>query len=127
MEQRSRSFDVGEQHRHETRRERNRLVRAASGELALGLELTGDETDRHDPEAFGGFEKPGAGTVPRLVVLEVHPAEAGEGVADVGGVVDRQPALPTRVDVGEGAVGKPPALRGVELGHGSNCKWASVV
>ena len=32
--------------------------------------------------------------------------EARQGVADVRGVVDREPPLPLRVDVGEGAVGQ---------------------
>ncbi len=50
-------------------------------------------------------------------VLERHLLEAGEGVADVRGIVDREPSLPLRVDVREGAVGQVSAVGRVELRH----------
>lgn len=71
------------------------------------------------PCFFGGPEEPLAGTFPRGVVLEVDLIEPGQGVANVRDVVDRQPAAPLGIDVGERAVGKPRAGDGVERWHGS--------
>src|SRR5437764_171608 len=53
------------------------------------------------------------------VVLEVDLVEPGEGVSHVRDVVDRQPAAPLRVDVGERAVGEARASGGTERWHGS--------
>ena len=74
---------------------------AAATQLAFGLQLTGDEADGHDAEALGRLEQAGASLVPGLFVLEDDLVEAGEGVTDVGGVVDRQPPATMPVDVGE--------------------------
>ena len=63
-------------------------------ELTFGLQLTGDEPDRHDPVLLGGVQQPLAGALPGALVLEPDLTEASEGVADMGLVVDRQPPSP---------------------------------
>ena len=90
---------------------------AAPAALALRLELTGDEADRDDAEAFGRSEQSRAGLLARLLVLELDLVEAGEGVADVGGVVDRQAPAALGVDVGEGARRQLGSIRRLESGH----------
>ena len=55
--------------------------------------------------------------LPGRVVLELDLAEAGEGVADVGGVVDRQAPPTLGVDVGEGPIGQAGTLARLEAGH----------
>ena len=83
------------------------------------LQLAGDEADRHDAEALGRLQQPLAGALAGGVVLEPHLPEAGQRVADVGRIVDRQAAaIPSSIDVGEGAVGQSGALGRVQAGHG---------
>ena len=90
---------------------------AAAAELALGLQLAGDEPDRNDAEALGRLQQTGAGLLPGRLVLEHDLVEAGQGVADVGGVVDRQPPAAACVDVGEGGGRQLGAIGGLEPGH----------
>ena len=90
-----RPLDVGHQQRDEPRRQGG-IVAAARC-----LQLAGDEPDRHDAEALGSLEQPLARPLAGRVVLERDLPEAGEGVADVGGVVDRQAPSAMGVDVGE--------------------------
>ena len=104
MQQARRSLDVGEQHRHEASRQMDRF--AAPSELTFGLQLTGDEPDGDDAESLGRLQQPASSEVSRRLVLENDLVEAGESIADVGRVVDRQPSPPTAVDVREGAGGK---------------------
>ena len=54
MEQPRRSLDIGEQQRHEAGRQVLRL--ALPAELALGLQLAGDEPDGDDAESLGRLE-----------------------------------------------------------------------
>ena len=115
VEQLGRSLDVGEQHRHEARRQVHRF--AAPAELALGLQLAGDEADGHDAEALGRLEQPGPRLLPGVFVLEHDLVETGEGVADMGGVVDRQPLAAPLIDVGEGARRKLGPIGGLEPCH----------
>ena len=56
------------------------MARPAPADLPLGLELTGDEPDGHDPVPLGGVEQAGARPVPRRFVFELHLAEAGEAL-----------------------------------------------
>ena len=83
----------------------------------LGLQLAFDEPDGHDPVALGRVEQPDAGALPSVLVLELDLTESGEGVAHVGGVVNRQPPLTAGVDVGEGGVRELGAIHRVERGH----------
>ena len=115
VDQLRRSLDVGEQHGHEARRQVARLGPAA--ELALGLQLAGDEPDRNDAEALGRLQQTGAGLLACRLVLEHDLVEAGQGVADVGGVVDRQTPAAARVDVGEGGGRQLGAIGRLEPGH----------
>jgi hypothetical protein len=62
-------------------------------------------------------QEPLARAVARGVVLERDAAEACEGVADVRGVVDRQPSASFAVDVGERSIGEVRSLAGGELCH----------
>ncbi len=117
MDQGGGTLDVGEQHRHEAVRELHRFSGDRLTELALGLQLTGDETDRHDPVLLGRVQQPLAGALPGALVLEPDLTEPGEGIADVGLVVDRQPPAAAGVDVGERAVRKVGSLRRIESGH----------
>ncbi len=71
----------------------------------------------HDAVLLRRGEQLLAGALAGRLVLERHLLEAGEGVADVRLVVDREPPLPLRVDVGEGAVGQVSPLGRVELRH----------
>ncbi len=115
MEQLRRTFDVGEQHRHEARRQVHRF--AAPAELALGLQLAGDEPDGHDAEALGRLQQTRPGPLPGRFILEDDLVEAGKGVADVGGIVDRQPLAAALVDVGEGGGRQLGTVGGVEPWH----------
>jgi hypothetical protein len=116
VQQRRRALHVGEQHGDETRRQVRRV--APPAELALRLELAGDEADRDDAEALGRPEQTRAGLLARLLVIELDLVEAGEGVADVGGVVDRQATTALRVDIGEGVRRQLGSIRRLESGHG---------
>jgi hypothetical protein len=106
-QQRRRALDVAEQERDPARRQ-----------PGLRLELRVDEADRHDAVPLGRAQQPAARAVAGRVVLEGDLVEPGEGVADVRRVVDREAPPALRVDVREGAVGKPRALLGAERGHG---------
>ena len=86
-------------------------------ELTLGLQLAGDEPDGDDAETLGGLQQPGAGLLPGRFVLERHLVEAGQRIAHVGGVVDRQAAPPAGIDVGEGGRRQLGAIGGPELWH----------
>ena len=119
MDQRGGALDVGHEHRDEPRGQRA-LAGPPAAEGAFGLQLAGDEPDRHDLVLLGRLQQPGPGPVPGRLVLERDLAEAGQRVADVGGVVDRQPSPSTRVDVGERPVGQAGALRRTEAGHGED-------
>src|SRR5262249_28884488 len=83
----------------------------------LGLQLAGDESDRHDPELLGCVEQPAARLLPFGIRLEDNLAEPGERILDCCLVVDRQPAAPARVDIREGSVGKARALFRAEARH----------
>jgi hypothetical protein len=61
-DQRRRFLDVGEQHRHEARRQTDRFV-APAPQVALRPQLVGDEPDGHDRELLGRVELPLARTV----------------------------------------------------------------
>jgi hypothetical protein len=106
VDQRRRSLDVGEKHRDEARRREDRFVSPAL-EVTLGLQLVGDEPDGHDLELPRGDEESLTRPVTGGFVLERDLVQAGERVADVVGIVDREPTAPAGIDVGEGAVGKP--------------------
>ena len=67
--------------------------RAEFTELALRLQLTGDEPDRHDPVLLGCVQQSFAGALARPFVFEVDLAEASKGVADVGLVVNRSAGI----------------------------------
>ena len=93
MQQLGRTLDVDQ-------RERDLPTR----QLLLRPELGAHETKGHDAELLGGPEESHPGLVTSRVVLEADAAEAGQRVAHVGLVVDRQHAVAPGVDVGEGAV-----------------------
>ena len=115
MEQSRRSLDVGEQQRHEAGRQV--LRRGLASELALGLQLSGDEPHGDDSESLGSLEQPGPRLLPGRLVFEHDLVEASQGVAHVAGVVDRQPAPATPVDIGEGAVRQPGSIGRLEPCH----------
>ena len=71
---------------------------------ALRLQLAGHEADRYDAVLLRRSEQPGAGPIARHFVFETDLVEASKRVADVGLVVDRQPAGATRIDIREGAI-----------------------
>ena len=81
-----RPLDVGHEHRDEAARE----LGGQDGCPLGHLELVGDEPDRHDPIPPGCVEQARPGSLPSGVVLEPDLAEPGQGVADVGLVVDRE-------------------------------------
>ena len=115
VEQPRRSLDIGEQQRHEAGREV--LRRPLASELALGLQLAGDEPHGDDAVSLGRLEQPGPRLLAGRLVLEHDLAEAGQGVAHVAGIVDRQPAPAAPVDIGEGAVRQPGSIGGFEPCH----------
>ena len=84
------------------------------------LELRGDETDGHDLVLLGCVEQPCAGTVTGLLVLELHLAKPGQGVADMSRVVNGEPSPAARIDVGERTVGQAGSLPRIEAGHGAD-------
>ena len=86
-------------------------------EPSLGPELAGDEPDRHDPVLLGRVQQTLSGPLPGGVVLESHLVEPGQGVPNVRLVVDGQPAVPFRVDVGEGAIWKTRPVTVAEPSH----------
>ncbi len=98
--QRGGALDVGHQHRHEPARQ---LVARTPPPLT-GIDLAGDETDRHDAVALCSPQQPRARTVTRRVVFELDLAEPGQRVADVRRVVDREPPVALRIDVGERSI-----------------------
>src|SRR5712691_2054429 len=114
-----RVLDVGEQEGHEAGWQRAHLARASLGlpTDADILELAGDEAHRHDPVLLGGLQQPRARPISGRFVLEGSLVEARECVADVGLVVDRQPAAPARIDVCEGTVGQAGTRLRIEIGH----------
>ena len=83
----------------------------------FGLQLAGDEPDRDDLELLGRVQQPHAGPLAGRLVFEGDLAEADQRIADVGGVVDRQPSPAMRVDVGERTVGKAGSFLRIEAGH----------
>src|SRR5215475_7121038 len=87
------------------------------GLTRLGLELPRDEADGHDAVLLGGGQELGPRPLPRRLVLEGDLVEARQRVAHVRLVVDGQPSPSSRIDVGEGAIGQPRTLLGVELAH----------
>src|SRR4029453_7221339 len=90
--------------------------------VALGLQLVGDEPDRHDLDLLGGVEEPLARTVAGGGGPESNLVEPTSGVAAMAGARDRGPPATVGVDVGEGAVGKPRSFCRTELGHAANHK-----
>ena len=70
----------------------------------LRADLAVDEPDRQDAVALGRLQQLRPGAVAGRVIVEQHPVEAGQRVADVGLVVDRQAPPAGRVDVGKRAV-----------------------
>jgi hypothetical protein len=110
LEEGGRGLDVGEQ-------EGDQANRQAAGRPPRA-ELAGDEADRHDAVLLGRPQQAGAGPVARLVAFEAELVEAREGVPNVGFVVDRQPPVAARVDIGESAVGELGARLGVKCRHG---------
>ena len=80
----------------------------------MWLQLAGEKTNWYDAFTAGGAQQAQAGCVSGGVVLEVHPAEAGECVANMCRVVDGQPAPAGRIDVGERPIRKSGALAGSE-------------
>ncbi len=69
-----------------------------------GIDLAGDETDRHDAVALCSPQQACTSTVTRRVVLELDLAEPGQRVAHVRRVVDREPPVALRIDVGERSI-----------------------
>ena len=96
-----------------------RLAGPPLSEGALGVELAGDEPEGHDPVLLRGVEQSLPRPLPRVVVLEVDLVEPRQRVAHVGRVVDRQPASPARVDVGERPIREIGPLRRLEPRHGA--------
>ena len=72
--------------------------------LPLDGELPADEPDGYDPVLLRRGQQSLARTLARGVILELDLIKAGEGGANVCLVVDRQPSLPLRINVGEGGV-----------------------
>src|SRR3712207_7298533 len=48
----------------------DRLLRSTLAELPLGLQLTGDERDRHDAEPLGGVQQSRSSPLPRRLVVD---------------------------------------------------------
>ena len=67
-----RPLDVGHQHRDEARGQLDRLI-VGVPERPLGLQLAGDEADRHDLELLGRVEQPQACSLAGFLALERRP------------------------------------------------------
>src|SRR5207249_4279302 len=83
----------------------------------LCSQLAGDEPDGHDAVLLRRVQQPFAGALPGRIVVEGDLVEPGECIPHVRLVVHRQPPPAARVNVGEGPVGKPGSLLGLETGH----------
>src|SRR3954470_16387872 len=80
------ALDVGHEHGHEPGRQRGPTGPASA--LALRLQLTGNEADRHDLEPLRSLQQAGPSTVARRLVLELPLAEASQCVPHVPRVVE---------------------------------------
>ena len=118
LDERRRAFDVGHQHRDETGWELDPFDGGArASKLALGAQLAVDEPDGNDPVLLRRVQQPLAGPLAGLLVLEVDLVEAGERVADVRLVVDREAPAAGRIDQRERAVRQLRPLGGIESRH----------
>jgi hypothetical protein len=116
MHQSGRALDVGHHHRHEAGRQRGGTV-GPRVERTLGLQLSGDESDRNDLELLRRVQHAHPSALAGPIVLEVDLAEASQGVAHVRRVVDRQTTATAGVDVREGSVGQPGAFARIQASH----------
>ena len=116
VHQPGRALHVGHQHRHEPGRQARPGWPGRAGADCSSLVMNPTGTMRKRLAACSSRVRARSRGG---VVLEGDLAEAGEGVADVGGVVDRQAARPLRVDVGEGAIRGAWRARGP---RGSPCR-----
>jgi hypothetical protein len=83
-----------------------------------GAQMAGDEPDGHDPEPLRRPQQADPGVVTGPVVLERHLPEAGQRVADVRRVVQREPAPTGGVDVRKRAIGQRCPVLWIETRHG---------
>jgi hypothetical protein len=82
--------------------------------------LTGDEADRHDLELLRRVEQPHARPLSGGLIFEGDLPEPYEGVSDVTGIVNGQPAPPAGIDVCERTVWEVCSLLRVETGHATD-------
>ena len=89
------------------------------GLVALAAQLPGHEADGHDAVLLRRAQQTRPGSIASGIVLEDDLVEPGQGIADMGRVVDRQPPTALRIDVRKRAVRQSSASLRVQLAHAS--------
>ncbi len=84
------------------------------------MQLAGDEPDGDDLAAFRGVEQPEPCTVASGLIVEGDLAEAGQRVANVRRIVDRQPSPAMRIDIGERPIREIGPFLRIEASHTAN-------